>query len=199
MHTSPCRRDFGPLEAPGTSPSSSPPTPRPCPRPRRPRRVLYPAQQCKRPPVREAPDQACRWLLLLSAFVLLQILTEEVHVCTGQLKNSKKTTLLTHFWSVTEFQPFFYWSERTLMSFDSSCWLADLQNQCPSIVTPLSQDGDVSLDTAQGRNPGGFRPGLDQQRPSGSVWCPDGEAEGREQMKGNPCESIFINISTNAF
>lgn len=76
---------LGPLEAPTTftasSCSSSSLRPSP-PRGRRPRRVLYPASQSRRPPLREAPDQALRWLLLLSALVFLQIYTEETHTCT---------------------------------------------------------------------------------------------------------------------
>ncbi|KAA8592398.1 hypothetical protein FQN60_017853 [Etheostoma spectabile] len=78
---------LGPVEA--TSPfissscssSSSYLHPSP-PRGRRPRRVLYPPSWSRRPPLREAPDQAHRWLLLLSALVFLQIYTEETHTIT---------------------------------------------------------------------------------------------------------------------
>lgn len=59
-------------------------------RPRRLRRVLYPASQSRRLPTREPPDQALRWLLLLSALVLLQIYNEETNTCTGW-------AALTHF------------------------------------------------------------------------------------------------------
>ncbi|KAK9521913.1 hypothetical protein VZT92_018417 [Zoarces viviparus] len=76
----------GPLETTGTfisSSSSSPLRPPSPPRGRRPpRRVLYPASRSRRPPLREAPDRARRWLLLLSALVFLQIYTEETHTCT---------------------------------------------------------------------------------------------------------------------
>ncbi|KAG7999812.1 AT-rich interactive domain-containing protein 3A, partial [Nibea albiflora] len=79
---------LGPLETTSTFTSSScssssllpPPSP---PRGRRFRRVLYPASQSRRPPMREAPDQARRWLLIFSALVFLQIYTEETHTCTG--------------------------------------------------------------------------------------------------------------------
>ncbi|KAL7391677.1 hypothetical protein ABVT39_012772 [Epinephelus coioides] len=78
---------LGPLETTSTfisscscsSSSSLRPSP---PRSRRPRRVLYPASQSRRPQLRETPDKARRWLLLLSAVVFLQIYTEEAHTCT---------------------------------------------------------------------------------------------------------------------
>ncbi|XP_061837098.2 uncharacterized protein [Nerophis lumbriciformis] len=48
------------------------------PPPRRRCRVLYPPSRCRtRPPLTEAPDRAARWLLLLSALLLLQIYTED--------------------------------------------------------------------------------------------------------------------------
>ncbi|KAK5870629.1 hypothetical protein PBY51_003560 [Eleginops maclovinus] len=77
---------LGPLEATGSpipsfTCSVSSPQPPP-PRGRRPRRVLYPASWSRRLPLREAPDQARRWLLLLSALVFLQIYTEETPTCT---------------------------------------------------------------------------------------------------------------------
>lgn len=76
---------LGPLEATSTTSCSCSssfslhPSP---PRGRRHRRVLYPASQSRRPPLREAPDQARRWLLVLSALVFLQIYTEETYTCT---------------------------------------------------------------------------------------------------------------------
>ncbi|KAJ4922470.1 hypothetical protein JOQ06_019565 [Pogonophryne albipinna] len=77
---------LGPLEAtissiPSFSCSGSSLHPPP-PRGRRPRRVLYPASRSRRPPQREAPDQAHRWLLLLSALLFLQIYSEETLTCT---------------------------------------------------------------------------------------------------------------------
>ncbi|KAK2901615.1 hypothetical protein Q8A73_011361 [Channa argus] len=85
---------LGPPEAPSTfttclssslsSYSSS--SLHPSPRLRRPRRVLYPACQSRRPLLREAPDQALRWLLLLSALVFLQIYSEDTNICT-ELQN----------------------------------------------------------------------------------------------------------------
>ncbi|XP_076585969.1 uncharacterized protein LOC143320328 [Chaetodon auriga] len=93
MNSSSCRPlpvALGPLEATSTFNSSSCsssasrlPSP---PRGRRFRRVLYPASQSRRPSLREAPDQAHRWLLLFSALVFLQIYTEETHACTEQLQ-----------------------------------------------------------------------------------------------------------------
>ncbi|KAG7490242.1 hypothetical protein JOB18_031132 [Solea senegalensis] len=76
---------LGPLETTSnlSSTSFSSSSLHPCPpRSRRSRRVLYPAFRSKRPLPREAPDQACRWLLFLSALVFLQIYTEETHTCT---------------------------------------------------------------------------------------------------------------------
>ncbi|XP_065818485.1 radiation-inducible immediate-early gene IEX-1-like [Labrus bergylta] len=91
MSSSSCRLlpvALGPLEATSTitfnsfSSSSSSSSLRPSPpRGRRPRRVLYPACQSRKPQLREAPDQALRWLLLLSAVVFLQIYSEESHTC----------------------------------------------------------------------------------------------------------------------
>lgn len=52
-------------------------------RSRRFRRVLYPASRSRRLPTTEPPDQALRWLLLLSALVFLQIYNEETNTCTG--------------------------------------------------------------------------------------------------------------------
>ncbi|XP_056889505.1 RING finger protein 225 isoform X5 [Takifugu flavidus] len=45
----------------------------------------------RRPPGRKDPDQACRWLLLLSARVLLQVFTEETHTCTDLQSQSRST------------------------------------------------------------------------------------------------------------
>ncbi|KAG8011764.1 hypothetical protein GBF38_004091 [Nibea albiflora] len=89
---------LGPLETTSTFTSSScssssllpPPSP---PRGRRFRRVLYPASQSRRPPMREAPDQARRWLLIFSALVFLQIYTEETHTCTGRVAHSDTSTI----------------------------------------------------------------------------------------------------------
>lgn len=93
-----------PLEATSiftSSSCSSSPSLLPSPlRVRRPRRVLYPASQSRRPPMREAPDQARRWLLLLSALVFLQIYTEETHSCTGWVAHidTQKHNTKTHCW-----------------------------------------------------------------------------------------------------
>lgn len=65
-------------------------------RPRRFRRVLYPASRSRRPPTREPPDQALRWLLLLSALVFLQIYNEETNTCTGWAAHTHTHTLVTH-------------------------------------------------------------------------------------------------------
>lgn len=74
---------LGPLEESSTLTTSYSSSPPPSPtRFRRPRRVLYPAFQSRRPPLREAPDKACRCLLFLSVLVFLQIYTEEPHTCT---------------------------------------------------------------------------------------------------------------------
>ncbi|TNN52207.1 hypothetical protein EYF80_037563 [Liparis tanakae] len=65
--------------------------------PRRPRRVLYPASRSRRPPQREDPDPARRWLLLLCALVFLQIYTEETHTCTElQNQNQNQDTAVPH-------------------------------------------------------------------------------------------------------
>ncbi|KAM7391023.1 hypothetical protein PAMP_021740 [Pampus punctatissimus] len=89
---------LGPVEAPTTfttSSFSSSHRPSP-PRGRRPRRVLYPASQSRRPPLREAPDQALRWLLLLSALVFLQIYTEETYTCTELQSQSPDMVACQH-------------------------------------------------------------------------------------------------------
>ncbi|CAN9512676.1 unnamed protein product [Ophioblennius macclurei] len=64
--------------------STSPPPPQE--QPRRPRRVLYPAFQSRKPTLKEAPDLALRCLLLLSVLLFLQIYTEDAHSCT-ELQN----------------------------------------------------------------------------------------------------------------
>lgn len=148
-----CSRGLAPLRAP----SSSSPTPDPCARARRPRRVLYPPHQCRRPPAREEPDQAGRCLLLLSALVLLQIFTEETHTCAGQIKHSHKTTFFfDNLCLIFDLGPsaidFFLFKNKmswvlTLLYF--FCWLADVQGQSPSTASPQSQEGDVPLDTAR--------------------------------------------------
>ncbi|KAK2838148.1 hypothetical protein Q5P01_015360 [Channa striata] len=76
---------LGPPDVPSTFTTCGPSSPsslHPSPRLRRPRRVLYPACQSRRPPLREAPDQALRWLLLLSALVFLQIYSEDTNICS---------------------------------------------------------------------------------------------------------------------
>ncbi|CAB1419849.1 unnamed protein product [Pleuronectes platessa] len=89
---------LGPLEATSNlsaslaSSSSLRPSP---PRPRRSRRVQYPASRSRRPQLREAPDQARRWLLLLSALVFLQIYTEETYTCT-ELQNQCPDLTMCH-------------------------------------------------------------------------------------------------------
>lgn len=93
MHASYCKQGLGHLEATSTFMSSSSATLHPRPRVRRARRVLYPPHQSRRLPVREDPDQACQWLLLLSALVLLQIFTEETHTCPGRIKNIYEISL----------------------------------------------------------------------------------------------------------
>ncbi|XP_056273903.1 uncharacterized proline-rich protein-like [Pseudoliparis swirei] len=70
------------------------PTPPPAPPPP-PRRVLYPASRSRRPPQREDPDPARRWLLLLCALVFLQIYTEETHTCT-ELQNQNQNHNQNH-------------------------------------------------------------------------------------------------------
>lgn len=60
-------------------------------RSRRPRRVMYPASWSCRPRRREASDPACRWLLLLSLLVFLQIYAEETHTCTGEFLHKLTT------------------------------------------------------------------------------------------------------------
>lgn len=90
-----------PLEEAGTLSSSSCSSCRSPLRVRRHRRILYPASQCRRPPMRDAPDQARRWLLLFSALVFLQIYTEETHTCTGWVAHIDKLAMhvKAHYWS----------------------------------------------------------------------------------------------------
>lgn len=116
--TSCCRQlpaALGPLETTSTFTSSScssssllpPPSPT---RGRRFRRVLYPASQSRRPPMREDPDQARRWLLILSALVFLQIYTEETHTCTGWVTYSDTSTIYIQYLYVIDFGTWFLFS-----------------------------------------------------------------------------------------
>lgn len=150
MHSSYCRQGLGHLEATGTFTSSSSATLHPRPRVRRACRVLYPPHQSRRPPVREDPDQAWRWLLLLSALVLLQIFTEETHTCPGRIKSIIETALVIINLCLLcnlGLSAFFFLIKKK--PHDFCCWLAGPQSQRPSVVSPQSQEGDGSLGTAQ--------------------------------------------------
>lgn len=155
-----------PMEATGTFTSSSP-HPRRCLRALHPRHVLYPPPQCRRPPGRKDPDQACRWLLLLSARVLLQVCTEETHTCTGWTKIVIRALLIITFsWSVT------FCARWNLTSFNlqiSRVRVGARHRPGPRRVMAVWPQLRYNLV----RNPGGFRLGLDHQNLS-SVWCPDG-------------------------
>lgn len=53
--------------------------------------------------MREDPDQARRWLLILSALVFLQIYTEETHTCTGWVTYSDTSTIYIQYLYVIDF------------------------------------------------------------------------------------------------
>ncbi|MED6289001.1 hypothetical protein CHARACLAT_031936 [Characodon lateralis] len=82
MHSSSSRCELvpvglGPLEALSTLSAPRPSSTRS----RRSRGVLYPPSHRRRPLRREPSDPACRWLLLFSLLVFLQICSEETHTC----------------------------------------------------------------------------------------------------------------------
>lgn len=180
MHSSYCRQGLGHLEATGTFTSSSSATLHPRPRVRRACRVLYPPHQSRRPPVREDPDQALRWLLLLSALVLLQIFTEETHTCPGQIKSIIETALviinLCLLCNLGLSAFFFSYQKETSWLLLLTCRSPESAPKCG--ITPIPggwwQPGHSSGMHGQERNPGGFSLGLHHQKLSGSAWWPDG-------------------------
>lgn len=177
MHASYCKQGLGHLEATSTFSSSSSAALHPHPHVRRARRVLYPPHQSRRLPVREDPDQACRWLLLLSALVLLQIFTEETHTCPGRIKNINEITLAIMNLCLScnlGFSAIFFSQQK------ETSWLLLLTTyRSPEsvpeygIITRTVMAAWTQLRHGQERNPG-FSLGLHHQKLSISAGCPEG-------------------------